>query len=68
MAKSQASLNQTASRLARWTLSPTDAPTDIVDLSAEAVALIEAQRAYETNINVAKTMDEMTSSTLSLIG
>jgi len=68
MAKAQSSLAQSAQRLARLPLSPTEAPDDIVDLSAEAVALIEAQRTFQTNANVAKTMDEMESTTLDLIG
>lgn len=41
---------------------------DSVDLSAEAVAMMEAKTAFEANVNAAKTMDRMTGTLLNVLG
>ena len=40
---------------------------DMVDLSAESVAMIEAKNAYEANLQVLRTSDEMTGALLNTI-
>jgi flagellar hook-associated protein FlgK len=41
---------------------------DTVDLSTEAVALLEARNAFTANVKVAKTVDEMNRSLIDMLG
>jgi len=68
MQGAESRLNVTASRIARASLPQAQPQQDTVDLSAEMVALLQDRSDYETNVKVAKTMDEMTQSTLSIVG
>jgi flagellar hook protein FlgE len=61
MAQAETSVNQIAMRLA-------NPASDTVDLSAEMVGLMQGRNDFATNVKVAQTMDEMTKSTLSLLG
>ena len=61
MAQAETSVNQIAKRLA-------NPASDTVDLSAEMVGLMQGRNDFATNVKVAQTMDEMTKSTLSLLG
>lgn len=65
MTAAQQKLDQAASRIAQW---PGASPTDTVQLSDEAVALIEARNENAANVSVARTAGEMDRATLSLIG
>ncbi len=58
-------LDQAAARIAQW---PGGGPADTVDLSAEAIALLEARNENAANVSVARTADEMDRATLDLIG
>lgn len=58
-------LNRISSRVAR---AGDFQSTDVVDLSAEAVALLEAQTSYKANIKMTKAADEITKSLLDLFG
>jgi flagellar hook protein FlgE len=59
------SLNKVAANIANYGGSPTG---NSVDLSADAVALIQAKNDFAANINVAKTEDQLTKSLLSILG
>jgi hypothetical protein len=61
MAQAETSVNQIAKRLA-------NPASDTVDLSAEMVGLMQGRNDFATNVKVAQTMDELTKSTLSLLG
>lgn len=65
MSAAQQKLDQAAARIARW---PGDGPADTVDLSAEAIALLEARNDNAANVSVARTADERDRATLNLIG
>ncbi len=65
MQRAEASVNQTAQRIARIGGS---AEGDFVDLSTEAVNLVQAKTEFEANLKAAKTEDQMSRSLLSLIG
>ena len=63
--------NQAAENIAQWPSSPstTSAPQgDTVDLSAQAVALIQSKNSFEANTTALKVADEMTQSLLKSIG
>jgi flagellar basal body rod protein FlgC len=64
MQDAEARVERTASRIARG---PFQAP-DSMDLSTEMVNLIQARNDFKANIKVAETMDEMSRTTLHLIG
>ena len=66
MAAAQGKLEQAAGRIAQW--SGDARSIDTVDLSREAVALIEARDEAAASVSVAKTAGEMDRSTLSLLG
>ncbi len=61
-----ASVDQTAARLAR----PIDLSgnVDIVDLSAEMVALLQAKNATAVGVKLAQSVDDLLQSTLSVLG
>lgn len=64
--RASASVDQTASRLAR----PVDVSGngDIVDLSAEMIALLQAKNATAVGVKIAQTVDDLQQSTLSVLG
>ena len=64
--RASASVNQTASRLAR----PVDVSGngDIVDLSAEMIALLQAKNATAMGVKIAQTVDDLQQSTLDVLG
>ena len=58
-----------AERLARLPLSGDDAaPEDVVDLSAEVVALLEAKNAHALNAKVAETATQLDQHLLDILG
>ncbi len=64
--QASASVDQAAARLAR----PIDAGgnVDIVDLSAEMIALLQAKNATSVAVKIAQTVDDLQQSTLSVLG
>ncbi|MGB6941028.1 MAG: flagellar basal body rod C-terminal domain-containing protein [Bryobacteraceae bacterium] len=67
MQRAETQLNQVAQNIAQGPfLSPTQG--DTVDLSAQAVALIQASNSFEANTAVFKVGDEMTQTLLKSIG
>ena len=66
----EAQLDGVASRIARQPLSVDDgsAPTDVADLSREAVALMSARTHFQASLKVIEMADEMQKSTLNLLG
>lgn len=54
------------SRLA--TQGTSDTPADTVDLSAAAVQMIEAKNAFQANLNVAHSYDQLQQATLNILG
>ncbi len=77
MSAAEASLNRTAKAIsgigAQSPSAPGGASTaagqgDSIDLSAQMIALMVARDGFAANVNVAKTMDQMTKATLNLLG
>lgn len=68
LARAQKQLETTATRLARFPDSATRAGDDIVDLSVEAVALIQAKNVAETNIKLIETGKEMAKAMIDVMG
>ena len=66
--RAEASLQKTAARVAQMSTALTGEPHDYVDLSTEAVALIEVRHAFQANIKSIETADELTESTLDILG
>lgn len=67
MQRAEAQFNQVAQNIAQYPGS--SAPQgDTVDLSAQAVALIQAKNSFEANTKAFKVDDEMTQSLLNVIG
>ncbi len=67
MQRAETQLNQVAQNIAQGpNLSPTQG--DTVDLSAQAVALIQARNSFEANTAALKVGDEMTQTLLKSIG
>lgn len=56
-----------AARIARTPLPTSQPGGDVVDLSAEAIALLEARTQFEANLKVAKAGDQMDQSLMALI-
>jgi flagellar hook protein FlgE len=69
MQRAETQLNQSAQNIAQWpSTSTTSAPqSDTVDLSAQAVALIQAKNSFEANTAAFKVGDEMTQALLNAI-
>ncbi|HEU0122500.1 MAG TPA: hypothetical protein VFQ91_18355 [Bryobacteraceae bacterium] len=62
-------IQRVAERLARIPLEiDGTTPQDVVDLSAEVVALLEAKNAHAINASVAETATEMDQHTLDILG
>jgi flagellar hook protein FlgE len=69
MQRASASVDQSAKRIASSTLSPSvSPPVDIVDLSAEMLALMQAKNAFTANVNMARTTPDMEQSLLNMLG
>ncbi|MBL8239457.1 MAG: hypothetical protein JNM66_18675 [Bryobacterales bacterium] len=67
--KAEERVQRVAERLARLPLSAdAGAPEDVVDLSAEVVALLEAKSAHAANAKVAQTAAEMEERILDILG
>ena len=67
MQRAETQLNQVAQSIAQGS-SLSQTPQDTVDLSAQAVALIQAKNSFEANTEAFKVGDEMTQSVLNVIG
>jgi hypothetical protein len=67
LARSEAQFNVTADRIARLPLSTAGAG-DSVDLSAAAVALLQARNNFEANTKLIKVADQMEQALLDAIG
>lgn len=67
LGRAQERLQGIASRVARAGFPADGAETDTVDLSGEAVALIETEIAAKANIRVLQTQDDITKSVLDLL-
>ena len=61
-------VQRAAERLARLPLSADGASEDVVDLSAETVALLEARTAHAANAAVAQTAQELEQHLLDILG
>ena len=59
------SLNKVAQNIANY---GADAPVDTVDLSSDAVALLQAKNDFIANLKVVQTVDQLTRSVLSILG
>jgi|GEM_PF-1592422 len=67
--KAEERVQRVAERLSRLPLSgDASAPEDVVDLSAEVVALIEAKNVYSVNARVAQTAAELDQHILDILG
>jgi flagellar hook protein FlgE len=62
---SQAQFDQTAANIARAPFSPQG---DQVDLSTQAVALLQSKNSFEANIKALKVDDQMTQTLLKIVG
>jgi hypothetical protein len=67
MARSEAQFNGAADKIARLPLSQFG-QGDQVDLSAEAVALLQAKNSFEANTKVVKVADQMQQTLLDMTG
>jgi flagellar hook protein FlgE len=67
MQRAETQLNQVAQNIAQSASSPTP-QGDTVDLSAQAVALIQAKNSFEANTAAFKISDQLTQSLFKLIG
>ncbi len=68
MQRAENQLNQAAQNIAQGPLSTSGAPEgDTVDLSSQAVALIQAKNSFEANTAALKVSDEMTQTLLQSI-
>ena len=65
--QAEARLEQTANRLAKQTDSTGQAP-DVVSLSDEVVALLEAKNAVAANVSVLHAADDIQKTLLNLLG
>ncbi len=66
--KAQEKLQQSAKRLAAATgYGPAGSPSDVVDLSAEMVALSQASLVSEANLKVVETANELSSRTIDIL-
>lgn len=69
MQNAENQFNQAAQNIAEWPSSPTSpTPQDTVDLSQQAIALIQSKNSFEANTAAFKVGDEMTQSLLNVIG
>jgi flagellar hook protein FlgE len=68
MQRAETQINQVAQNIAQGPSSTTAGPeVDTVDLSAQAVALIEGKNSFEANTSALKVSDQMTQTLLNTI-
>ncbi len=65
--RAQSTVNGVANRIARLP-GAAASNTDNVDLSAEAVALLQARNDFSANLNAIKTIDQLQKSAINLLG
>jgi flagellar hook protein FlgE len=65
---SEAQFNQAASNIARAPFSSSAQQGDFVDLSTQAVALMQSYNSFDANIKVLKVDDQMTQTLLNVVG
>ncbi len=68
MQRAETQLNQVAQSIAQGPFSSAAPQGDTVDLSQQAVALIQAKNSFEANTTALKVGDEMTQSLFKAIG
>jgi hypothetical protein len=66
--KAEERIQKVAERLSRLPLNADSAPEDVVDLSAETVALLEARNAHAANAKMAETAAEVDRHILDILG
>lgn len=66
--RAESSIEKTARKLADLPVTVTGEPQDVVDISAEAVALLLARNAFEVNLKSIETATDLQKSTLDLLG
>jgi hypothetical protein len=66
--KAEERIQKVAERLSKLPLGVDAAPEDVVDLSAETVALLEARNAHAANAKVAETAAEIDRHILDILG
>jgi flagellar hook protein FlgE len=67
MQRAETQLNQVAQNIAQGPSSSAGPEGDIVDLSAQAVALIQAKNSFEANTMALKVGDQMTQTLLKVV-
>jgi hypothetical protein len=67
MQRAETQLNQVAQSIAQQPFSSAGPEGDIVDLSAQAVAMIQAQNSFAANTAALKVGDEMTQTLLKVV-
>lgn len=73
LSSTQSQFDTAASKIAQWPASQAaqstaPQPQDQVDLSTQAVALLQSKNSFEANTKLIKVADEMEQSTLNMIG
>jgi hypothetical protein len=68
LARAQAALEKTAGRVASLPLSTGGPAEDVVDISAEAVALMAAKNAFQASLKVVETGGQLQQSALDVMG
>lgn len=71
LSSSEQQFNAAAQKIAQFPVSPPQSgtgPVDQVDLSAEAVALIQSRNSFEANTKVIQVADQMDQTLLNVIG
>lgn len=66
--RSEAQFNRAAANIAQAPFSSSAPPGDRVDLSTQAVALIDSRNSFDANIKVLKVDDQMQQTLLNVIG
>lgn len=67
MARALERLQKTSERIARAGVPAQNAAEDVVDLSPELVAMLEARNAYEANLELTRAANEMAARTLDML-
>lgn len=68
MRRAEERIQRVAERLSRLPLSSDEVPQDVVDLSAEVVALLDAKNSHAVNAKVAETACELDQKLLDILG
>jgi hypothetical protein len=66
--QAEAKLEKVSSRLAQMPVGLTGEPQDVVDISAEAVAMLVAKNSFEANLKSLEAAQELAKSTLDIVG